>query len=666
MRLFCRRLHARHVKHASKLLAPTSNHINSPATLPARGLLLRSSPVLPALWAVGGLVPEAAPAAQLVRALWHRHEPQEPLRYTRNRSLPGSHLAENPKLLGHLLGLALANKPTDDTVKSLQTLGVGPLSRRTKVSLSRFARIVDLSRDGLNGDIVCTTTILCCFLWDSATSKSDLVSFFEAAASHLPHGALLGNEYNREQWLSHEFSRDDLIDGTPSAIAAASHLASREHDNDALELLAYAMASRGSERPEVEQARHGYMGQKAKPDCVEAVARDAISLALWDFSLAAFDINRLPATADPRLKAFFASRHCYSSGHEAGGEWFQLCANRKPSSSGSGALKYLSGSSDAEYELAAHCENVLLALNSLLGCNLTPPTESLQPVWEGAHVGWEVYQRGTDRPVLRFRPIPQASSPTTTSRGTEQLSLIFTEGVHCYALRRVQREEPMWLNGLRTAWMRLWREDGISVLGGDKAIAASALLGASMLHATAHVHRSSSTTTSSTTNADDRTSTLLAVLSATPHGYEERTAALQLTLRDQSTWWLLPLLLQPPPSTNRWDSLTLGSCAELLTDVLPPSSNSTSAVEEALVKAAEASPPLQALVALRANRPRVVQEALSRCSDEEAAVVLRVALGFAGYSVRERVAACREVGASWWRERRTWRGARWDEDAVFS
>ena len=89
-------------------------------------------------------------------------------------------------------------------------------------------------------------------------------------------------------------------------------------------------------------------------------------------------------------------------------------------------------------------------------------------------------------------------------------------------------------------------------------------------------------------------------------------------------------------------------------------------VEAELVRAAEASPPLQALVALRANLPRVVQSALSRCSDEEAAVVLRVALGFAGYSVRERVAACREVGASWWRERRTWRGARWDEDAVFS
>ena len=89
-------------------------------------------------------------------------------------------------------------------------------------------------------------------------------------------------------------------------------------------------------------------------------------------------------------------------------------------------------------------------------------------------------------------------------------------------------------------------------------------------------------------------------------------------------------------------------------------------VEAELVRAAEASPPLQALVALRANLPRVVQSALSRCSDEEAAVVLRVAVGFAGYSVRQRVEACREVGASWWRERRTWRGARWDEDAVFS
>ena len=95
-----RRLHARWVKQTHRVLAAEAAY---PSIAPAHGLLALSSPLLPALWELGGVATEPCAGAQLVRALWHRHEAQEPLRWTRNLSLPGSHLAERPALQGHLL-----------------------------------------------------------------------------------------------------------------------------------------------------------------------------------------------------------------------------------------------------------------------------------------------------------------------------------------------------------------------------------------------------------------------------------------------------------------------------------------------------------------------------------------------------------------------------------
>ena len=85
-----------------------------------------------------------------------------------------------------------------------------------------------------------------------------------------------------------------------------------------------------------------------------------------------------------------------------------------------------------------------------------------------------------------------------------------------------------------------------------------------------------------------------------------------------------------------------------------------------LCAAAAVSPPLQAVLALRSERPETVQSALARCSDEEAAMVLRIALGFAGFTPWQRLSACRLVGESWWAADRSLRRARLDADPVFS
>ena len=111
------------------------------------------------------------------------------------------------------------------------------------------------------------------------------------------------------------------------------------HERTFQVLLAFSLAGRGSERPDIEQARHSFMGQQPEvPDCVEAVARDAISLALWDFERAAFRPGRLPPRADARVRAFFSSSLGYSSGRSAGAEWFSLCSARE-------GLHYVSGRS---------------------------------------------------------------------------------------------------------------------------------------------------------------------------------------------------------------------------------------------------------------------------------------------------------------------------------
>lgn len=220
------------------------------------------------------------------------------MRHTRNRSLPGCHAAEDLTLQGHVFGLGLAGSSEAQAVEALRAHGFSPLARRTKVSLARFARLAVLVHSGLASSsqpgeqcdrassvassaaaappclpqALCTSTVLMAFAWATARSKAELLAFFEAATSHLPTGALLSahvhDPASRDRWLHARFDRADAADGTSAALAAASCLArpsstggDERHVAESLELLAFAIACRGSERPEVEQVRHGFRGQ---------------------------------------------------------------------------------------------------------------------------------------------------------------------------------------------------------------------------------------------------------------------------------------------------------------------------------------------------------------------------------------------------------------------
>ena len=143
MRLTRRHLHARSVKGCATIMAP-----DALAFSPVTGALCWGSPALSALWHVGGDA-SSPPVARLARALFHRHDPQEPLRLTANKSLPGCHLQGRPAWQGHLLGLACRGASTGEVREHCSRLGVAEVARETKVSLARFSALVRLLGDAL-------------------------------------------------------------------------------------------------------------------------------------------------------------------------------------------------------------------------------------------------------------------------------------------------------------------------------------------------------------------------------------------------------------------------------------------------------------------------------------------------------------------------------------
>ena len=293
-----RLLHSRYARDTTSILSTSAL---CKYGSPAHGLLLGVSPALPALWELGGMCAKQS-AALLTRQLWHRHEPQEPLRHTRNLSLPAAHLAANPSMQGVLFGLALSDAPLQVQKDVLRAKGVAALARKTKVSMARFLRLVDLIRAGLTAPdhvdigataspvVVSTATVMLAFLWSTARSKQCLLDFYEAAEKVLPSGGLLGGEYDatckrwRSHWVQSSFGPGAANDGTPlSRQAAASLVASAETEGTsadtrdtarAIELLGYVLGARGSDRPLVEQSRHTYKGGREVADCVEVSAVD--------------------------------------------------------------------------------------------------------------------------------------------------------------------------------------------------------------------------------------------------------------------------------------------------------------------------------------------------------------------------------------------------------
>ena len=104
----------------------------------------------------------------------------------------------------------------------------------------------------------------------------------------------------------------------------------------------------------------------------------------------------------------------------------------------------------------------------------------LTPLWPGCPVGWELRGAGGKKPTVVARvldpeldPAPSRGGPrgggadrgggaarpaVQRARRGDELSFVFNEGVHCYALRRAAAREPSWLEGVRRSALQRWRE----------------------------------------------------------------------------------------------------------------------------------------------------------------------------------------------------------------
>ena len=156
----------------------------------------------------GGGAPErwrGSATARLSRDLFHRVEPDEPLRPTANRSLPAAHLS--PSLTAHVVGLAQSGMPSAAVHRALsgarcaeRGITLPALCRDTGVSIARFERLVAQAAaadaDGAPGPRGWGTPLLLRHLWlrSSAAGKPALWSYLRTLHAHygpvLTDGAL--------------------------------------------------------------------------------------------------------------------------------------------------------------------------------------------------------------------------------------------------------------------------------------------------------------------------------------------------------------------------------------------------------------------------------------------------------------------------------------------
>ena len=487
-----RNLHARHAKGAATLLLPDCLHLS-----PVHGLLIYGSPALGSLWAEGA--DDGPPVARLARALFNRHEPEEPLVPARNKSLPAVYLT--PELQGHCLGLALRDASGGEVRSSLYGLGVDAIARESGVSIARFERLVGLMReavrtthplhDSTGGSVVLAgTSVVLAFVWATAPNKRSLLDFLMALRPHLEEqeSRLFTPEASPHcsEWLSsfeEPFGKEVtyMLGGGSRSVAPSDTELEALCDGHwippaALERLAFQLVERSGCAPEIPQQVYGYRGQPPMADCVEACAREALGFALWDGN--GHDTSRLPPSSDPRMLDYFGGGVC--DGMESGQAWYDLVSARP-------GLEYMLGTSpDEEYELSPSVDNFAATLSSLLRVDVATPPEGggMCSVWAGSQLQWQ--RAGTARhPELLLRqaadvtadvasdhremridpdpgpgPDPNKGEEFKSSRVEssrvkhEEMRIVFNGARHCYSTRDATTTEPAWVGRVRLAWRK--------------------------------------------------------------------------------------------------------------------------------------------------------------------------------------------------------------------
>lgn len=375
-------LAAHDVRGCVRLFAPRYRHLS-----PARGALLVAAPcALANLHACASVLDganwrrlvSASPTAQLASSLFHRHAPDEPPRATQLRSLPAAYL--DARLIGHVAGLA-ARRATEHQIHDALRAhcSIAELARESGVTVARFVRLAELVRDACDeGDeygmasalgAVPGAAVLLRLLWERAKTRSCLLDYVRALACHVPDAlsaegarSALGDDAARDEWVraapSAMFTPSAMRSDVP-ATAAAAPSALAAPTADATEALVAQLLARVTYKPLVQQGRYGFRGQPARPDCVEACARELIEVLLYDPATAALDAARLPPSADASLLRFVTTRQ-YAAADGGGQAWFDLCSARP-------GVSYLAGAGRDRYELAPSLPTLTAISAALLG-----------------------------------------------------------------------------------------------------------------------------------------------------------------------------------------------------------------------------------------------------------------------------------------------------------
>ena len=400
-------------------------------------------------------------AFSLARMLFHHNHPEEPIRPTANRSLPGAHLSAS--LTAHIAGVAAAGLEGAAAHTALRNarcsetgLSLPALARETGVSIARFERLVEAVRHAdtaVLGVPHVGSALLVSHLWlrSSNVGKRALTVYLETLNAaygpvFLPCDGGGGGSGDEEVKLGAELEpaavRDaaavlfsgkrgarsdtdagpdagpgsgsgagsDARAGSDAGASTAASACEAAEAAIAFETIAAAWALASDRSTPLLQGRYSFRGQPAVPDCAELVARELLNALLWCPVRREFDVSRLPPTADARLVRFYApggmahserdalrelpdampARHA-TRRIELGGvplfEWHDAPARFSPASaewfnlvSGLEGVAYLTGRSDARYELAPTVDSVVACLGALLGVRLSSPCE-LQELW---------------------------------------------------------------------------------------------------------------------------------------------------------------------------------------------------------------------------------------------------------------------------------------------
>jgi len=320
-----------------------------------------------------------SPSCDLAREAFFTRDPavEEP-RPCRNPSKPIAYTT--PRVLGHILGLAVSRASEADVQKTLKENGIETNRVNgtwTGVSLARFKRLVSLIREAYQADEATPAVpLLTRIAWEKAEGKQDLLDFYRALSLHLgpvfndEHRGLIaedsGSSAFSESFIEDAFTIDELQDEDAIG-AASSHLAGDDDGRSPeyarhLELIAASLSQAQAFKPAWKILRHTYKGGKQVPDCVEVTVREFIDLLLYDADRDSFDLSRLPSSANKELRAFYEGFTRFTDELTRSRAWFSLCQEIP-------GCEYISETDGGriKYELFPSIKNVISCIGHLLG-----------------------------------------------------------------------------------------------------------------------------------------------------------------------------------------------------------------------------------------------------------------------------------------------------------